>query len=118
MLTSIAEEHEPKACAYVVISAGDLPTSFVSAIESSDANKWKEACDPELKSQTKNKTWDLVPLPRGRKAISSKWAFKVKETAECFIKRYKARLVAKGFLQKYGVDFKETFAPVAKLTSI
>ena len=75
-------------------------------------------CDSEFESLTKNKTWELVPPPRGRKAISSKWVFKVKETAECLIDFYKSRLVAKGFLQKYGVDFKETFAPVAKLTSI
>ena len=59
-----------------------------------------------------------MSLPRDRKAISIKWVFKVKETVEGLIERYKARRVTKGFLQKYGVDFQETFAPVAKFTSI
>ena len=75
-------------------------------------------CDSEFESLTKNKTWELVALSRGRKAISNKWVFKVKETAEGLIERYKARLVEKGFLQKYGVDFEETLAPVVKFTSI
>jgi hypothetical protein len=117
LLASIEEEEEEE-CAHVVYSVGDLPTSFESAMESSDASKWMEACDSEFESLSKNETWELVPLPRGRKAISSKWVFKVKETAEGLIERYKARLVAKGFLQKYGVDFEETFAPVAKFASI
>ncbi|KAF1325883.1 Integrase catalytic core protein, partial [Globisporangium splendens] len=116
LLASIEEGEEE--CAHVVYSGGDLPTSFESAMESSDASKWMEACDSELESLCKNETWELVPLPRGRKAISSKWVFKVKETVEGLIERYKARLVAKGFLQKYGVDFEETFAPVAKFASI
>ncbi|KAF1334706.1 Integrase catalytic core protein, partial [Globisporangium splendens] len=116
LLASIEEEEEE--CAHVVYSVGDLPTSFESAMESSNASKWKEACDSEFESLRKNETWELVPLPRGRKAISSKWVFKVKETVEGLIERYKARLVAKGFLQKYGVDFEETFAPVAKFASI
>jgi transposase InsO family protein len=117
LLTSIEEDGEEERD-HVVYSVGDLPTSFKSAMESSDASKWEEACDSEFESLRKNETWELVPLPRGRKAISSKWVFKVKETVDGLIERYKARLVAKGFLQKYGVDFEETFAPVAKFASI
>lgn len=104
--------------AYLMDSVGKIPTTFKSAMESDDASKWREACNSEFESLSKNETWELVPLPRGRKAISSKWVFKVKETVEGFVERYKARLVAKGFLQKYGVDFEGTFAPVAKFTSI
>ncbi|CAI5717297.1 unnamed protein product [Hyaloperonospora brassicae] len=117
ILASIEEEEEEE-CAHVVYSVENLPTSFESAMESSDARKWIEACDSEFESLCKNETWELVPLPHGRKAISSKWVLKVKETVEGLIERYKARLVAKGFLKKYGVDFEEAFAPVAKFTSI
>ena len=60
----------------------------------------------EFQSLCKNKTWELVMFPRGRKEISSKWMFKVKEIVDGLIERYKARLVAKGFLQKYGVDLR------------
>ena len=119
LLASIEEEEEQEQeCAHVVYSVGDLPKSFESAMESSDASKWMEACESEYRSLMKNETWELVPLPPGRKAISSKWIWKVKETIDGFIERYKARLVAKGFLQKYGIDFEETFAPVAKFVSI
>ncbi|KAG3127847.1 hypothetical protein PC128_g27045 [Phytophthora cactorum] len=95
-----------------------MPTTFKSAMESSDAVKWKEACDSELESLHKNDTWDVVPLPKGRNAIGCKWVFRVKENQDGEIERFKARLVAKGFSQKYGIDYNETFAPVAKFTSI
>ncbi|KAF1318440.1 Gag-pol polyprotein, partial [Globisporangium splendens] len=104
--------------AHVVYSVGELPTTFESAMESSDASKWREACESEYQSLKENNTWDVVALPPGRKAIGCEWVFKVKENQDGEIDRHKARLVAKGFSQKYGIDYEETFAPVAKFTSI
>jgi len=65
-----------------------------------------------------NNTWTLIPLPIGRKPVSCKWVFKIKQGTNGEVERYKARLVARGFTQTYGVDYNETFAPVTKFTSI
>ena len=117
-MSAAAQDITNYEAAYVMDSVGDMPTTFKSAMESSDAMKWKEACNSEYDSLRKIDTWDIVPLPKGRKAIGSRWVFRVKETQDGEIERYKARLVAKGFSQKYGVDYEETYAPVAKFTSI
>ena len=104
--------------AYIVDSVGEMPTTFKWAMKSSDSGKWKEACDSEFDSLQRNYTWEIVPLPKCRKAIGCRWVFRVKETQDGEIERYKARLVARGFSQKYGVDYEETYASVAKFTSI
>ena len=66
----------------------------------------------------KNDVWDIVSRPEGKSFVTSKWIYKIKHAADGSIEKYKARFVARGFSQKEGIDYKETFSPVARYTSI
>ena len=66
----------------------------------------------------KNGTWEVVELPRDNKIVGCKWVSTVKCKADGCVERYKTRLMEKGFTQTYGTDYEETFAPVAKISSI
>ena len=94
------------------------PKTYAEAIDSPQQHLWRAAMDSEMASLSKAGTYTLVTLPANRTAIGCKWVFKTKRGADGAITKYKARLVAKGFLQRYGVDCDETYAPVARYPSI
>ncbi|GJU14099.1 retrotransposon protein, putative, ty1-copia subclass [Tanacetum coccineum] len=84
----------------------------------SESNKWIDAMNAEIQSMMDNMVWVLVDLPPGCKTVGSKWLFKKKTDMDGIVHVYKARLVAKGYTQLYGVDYEETFSPVADIRAI
>lgn len=100
------------------VKQNDEPQSYEDAVGSKEKDLWEEAMNEEYNALMKMNVWDLVELPKGRRAIGCKWVYKIKRNADGSIERYKARLVAKGFTQSQGIDYDETYSPVANLTSI
>ncbi|GAB2267742.1 hypothetical protein Dimus_038680 [Dionaea muscipula] len=92
-----------------------VPQSLAEALSSPT---WAQAMSEKMVALEANQTWDLVPLPSGKKAIGCKWVFVVKMNPDGYVARLKARLVAKCYAQVYGADYTETFSPVAKMTSV
>ena len=86
--------------------------------EASGEKLWKDSMTEEYQSIIKNDVWDVVPRPEGKSVVTSKWIYKIKHVADGSIEKYKARFMARGFSQIEGVNYDETFAPVAKYTSI
>ena len=91
------------------------PLYFDEAIKE---DKWIKAMDEEIDSIERNNTWELMDLPKGKKCIGVKWVYKTKFDAKGQIVKNKARLVVKGFSQQYGVNYNETFSPVARLDTV
>ena len=102
----------------VLILDSDEPLTYKQAMTSPSSIKWLEAMQSEIDSMSENQVWDLVDLPDGFTPIGCKWVFKLKKDKDGIVYIYKARLVAKGYRQVHGVDYDETFSPVAMLKSI
>ncbi|KAK1648999.1 hypothetical protein QYE76_066804 [Lolium multiflorum] len=110
--------YDPCLNVMIVDDNDEDPATYDEAMMSPDSNKLQEAMKSGMGSMYDNKVWTLVDLPDSRKAVENKWIFKRKTDADGNITVYKARLVAKGFRQIQGVDYDETFSPVAKLKSM
>ncbi|GFU02586.1 retrovirus-related Pol polyprotein from transposon TNT 1-94 [Trichonephila clavipes] len=94
------------------------PETYEEAINSKDSTNWKKVMESEMNSLRENHTWELSDLPVGAKAIPCKWVYRLKTNPDGIINKYKARLVARGFSQRQGIDYSETYSPVAKLGTI
>ena len=94
-----------------------VPNSLEEVERSQSRDEWLEAMTKEFSSLVDNKTWELCGLPAHKKSLGGRWVFALKKDENDEIDKYKARYVAKGFIQIFGSDFLETFAPTAKLSS-
>jgi len=94
---------------------GAEPSSYEEAAKK---KVWKDVMGEEYQSLVKNDVWDVVPRPKEKLVVSSKWIYKMKHEIDGSIENYKARFMARGFSQKEGIYYQETFSLMARYTSI
>ena len=110
------ERFSPQHQAYLAaITSGVEPKSFKQAVKD---ERWNNAMSSEIDAQERNHSWTIEDLPEGKEAIGCKWVYKLKYKSDGTLERHKARLVALGNKQVEGVDYGETFAPVAKMGTV
>ncbi|KAL0641176.1 hypothetical protein Bca4012_102550 [Brassica carinata] len=112
---SFAEFPEEHYAFMISLDESYVPRTYEEAMLDKE---WKESVGAEAGAMIKNDTWYESELPKGKKAVSSRWIFTIKYLANGQIDRKKTRLVARGFTQTYGEDYIDTFAPVAKLHTV
>ena len=112
---SYNEEHSSYLCAQSIFC--EIPKSYQEIKNRNDKIQWEGAIKEEIDSLSKNNTWEIVPLPNNKNIVDCRWVFVIINDIHENLTKYKARVVAKGFSQKYLLDFDETFAPVARITT-
>jgi len=112
--TNMLVEEDEGLLAMMIADSAD-PQTFEEAWTS---QRWREAMKVEMEAIEKNNTWQLVDPPKGVIPVGIKWVFKTKFNEDGQVEKYKARLVAKGYSQRYGIDYTEVFAPVARLDTV
>jgi hypothetical protein len=100
--------HNLEAQLHLACDDGE-PRSFTEAERHA---AWRATMQSEMDAVEKNRTWEPADLPRGHRVITLKWVFKLKRDEAGAIVKHKAHLVARGFMQREGIDFDDTFAPV------
>ena len=109
------ERKRTRSCSeYVALLCDFIDKEPSSYEEATERKEWKDAMIEEYQLIMKNDVWDVVPRPDEKSVITSKWIYKIKHATDGSIEKYKARFVALGFSQKEGIDYEETFAPVAR----
>ena len=105
-----------QSCSFIAsLNSISLPNTFQEALSHPG---WRSAMIKEMDALNGNGTWNLVHLPTGKKVIRCRWVFAIKVNPDGSVARLKARLVAKGYAQTYGVDYSDTFSPVAKMAYV
>ena len=113
---SILNECESSVCFNAISFSNDVPQAELE--ERDDGPLWQVTVEEELLALNDNETWEVVSLPSGKVPMKCKWVFTVKPDGDGNIERLKARLVVKGCSQKKGIDYNETYAPVAGLSTV
>ena len=102
---------------FMLSSTSSVPSSYIAAIKSPEADQWQQAMDDEINSLEENETYDLVNLPEGKSLVKGRWVYNLKDGPNG-VEIFKARYVAKGFTQVQGLDYFETFSPTVKMSSV
>jgi hypothetical protein len=116
---AVRESKPPERfCSYIAMVSNIRESKPSTFEEAAGRQVWRDAMMEEYSSIMKNDVWEIVPRPKGKSVVTSRWLYKLKYVADGSIEKYKARFVARGFSQVEGVDYDETFALVARYTSI
>jgi hypothetical protein len=91
------------------------PSSYKEAVSQ---QVWRDSMAKKYSSIMRNDVWQIVPKPEGKSVIGSRWVYKIKQGVDGSVEKCKARFVAKGFSQVEGIDYDETFVPIARYSSV